>query len=219
MSKETKDFFWPSYVDLMTVLFIVMLVLFVLSYKMFQDKDKENQELIKELQVKAEEKEKIDEINAALMSLDGKYFDYKEDYKRHELLVDVLFGQSSAEIPNSSLKPLQEAGNELSRVLNSITNDDVKYLIVVDGRAAKYQNGDPRNISEREYAFELSYRRALALVKYWQSAGIKLPKEKIELVAAGSGFEGVGRFGNQNDRRFVIQILPKVGTLTTHEIE
>ena len=34
--KESKDFFWPSYVDLMTALFLTMLVMFVLSYKLFQ---------------------------------------------------------------------------------------------------------------------------------------------------------------------------------------
>ena len=70
--KGNKDFFWPSYVDLMTVLFLVMLVLFVLSFKMFQDKDSENRENIARLQVEVQEKRKLDEIKAALARLDDE---------------------------------------------------------------------------------------------------------------------------------------------------
>ncbi|WP_202923391.1 OmpA family protein [Pontibacter pudoricolor] len=215
MSKENRDFFWPSYVDLMTVLFLVMLVLFVLSYKMFQGKDQENRENIARLQVEVQEKRKLDEIKAALARLDEKYFQYNEQYKRHELLVDVLFEQSSAEIPVHSRAPLLKAGQNLSHVINSIDEKDVKYLIVIDGRAASFPKGDPRNISQREYALQLSYQRALALLEFWKNAGIKFPKDRIELIAAGSGFEGAGRKGDIRDRRFVIQILPKVGTLKT----
>ncbi|WP_242927188.1 OmpA family protein [Pontibacter vulgaris] len=214
MSKESRDFFWPSYVDLMTVLFLVMLVLFILSFKRFQDKDIENRNMLAKLQVEVREKKKLDEIKAALSRLDDKYFQYNEKYKRHELLVDVLFEQSSAVIPQRSLAPLRRAGENLSQVVNSVKDKDVKYLIVIDGRAASFPAGDPRNVAQREYALQLSYQRALALMKFWQNSGIKFPKDRIELVAAGSGFEGAGRTGDIRDRRFVIQILPKVGTIT-----
>ena len=213
MSKQSRDFFWPSYVDLMTVLFLVMLVLFVLSFKLFQDKDQENRDNIARLQVEVQEKRKLDEIKAALSRLDDEYFQYNEQYKRHELLVDVLFEQSSAEIPQRARAPLRRAGENLSQVINSIKDEDVKYLIVIDGRAASFPKGDPRNITQREYALQLSYQRALALLDFWQNQGIKFPKDKIELIAAGSGFEGAGRKGDIRDRRFVIQILPKEGTL------
>ncbi|WP_066839262.1 hypothetical protein [Rufibacter ruber] len=213
MNKENRDFFWPSYVDLMTVLFLIMLVLFVLSFKMFTDKDSENRRNIARLQVEVQEKRKLDEIKAALSRLDGRYFQYNEKYKRHELLVDVLFPQSSAVIPQRSLAPLRRAGEELSQVISSIKGADIKYLIVIDGRAASFPKGDPRNISQREFALELSYKRALALLRFWRDAGIKFPENQIELIASGSGFEGAGRSGDVRDRRFVIQILPKVGAL------
>ncbi|AMM51897.1 hypothetical protein TH61_12895 [Rufibacter sp. DG15C] len=218
MNKENKDFFWPSYVDLMTVLFLIMLVLFVLSFKMFTDKDSENRRNIAQLKVEVQEKRKLDEIKEALSRLDSRYFQYNERYKRHELLVDVLFAQSSATIPQRSLMPLRRAGEELSSVLNSVQGADVKYLIVIDGRAASFPQGDPRNATQREYALELSYKRALALLQFWRSAGIRFPKDRIELIASGSGFEGAGRTGDVRDRRFVIQILPKVGTLTTTSV-
>lgn len=215
MSKESRDFFWPSYVDLMTVLFLVMLVLFVLSFKLFKDKDQENRDNIARLQVEVQEKRKLDEIKAALARLDDEYFQYNEQFKRHELLVDVLFEQSSAEIPQRARAPLRKAGENLSQVINSIEDKDVKYLIVIDGRAASFPKGDPRNVSQREYALQLSYQRALSLLEFWQNQGIRFPKDRIELIAAGSGFEGAGRKGDIRDRRFVIQILPKVGTLET----
>ncbi|MFB9862068.1 hypothetical protein [Rufibacter immobilis] len=218
MNKDNRDFFWPSYVDLMTALFLIMLVLFVLSYKMFTDKDAENRRNIARLQVEVQEKRKLDEIKAALSRLDGRYFQYNERYKRHELLVDVLFPQSSAQLPKRSLAPLRRAGEELSRVINSIKGEDVKYLIVIDGRAASFPKGDSRNITQREYALELSYKRALTLLQFWQNAGIKFPKDRIELIASGSGFEGAGRSGDVRDRRFVIQVLPKVGTLEKQQI-
>ncbi|WP_299762056.1 OmpA family protein [uncultured Pontibacter sp.] len=218
MSKESRDFFWPSYVDLMTVLFLVMLVLFVLSFKLFKDKDQENRDNIARLQVEVQEKRKLDEIKAALARLDDDYFQYNEQFKRHELLVDVLFEQSSAEIPQRARAPLRRAGENLSQVINSIEDKDVKYLIVIDGRAASFPKGDPRNVSQREYALQLSYQRALSLLEYWQNQGIRFPKDRIELIAAGSGFEGAGRKGDIRDRRFVIQILPKVGTLETDTI-
>ncbi|MBC3539705.1 hypothetical protein ACFSC6_21550 [Rufibacter sediminis] len=219
MNKDNQDFFWPSYVDLMTTLFLIMLVLFVLSFKMFTDKSSENLRNIARLQVEVQEKRKLDEIKAALSRLDGRYFQYNEKYKRHELLVDVLFEQSSATIPQRSLAPLRRAGQELSKVINSVKGEDVKYLIVIDGRAASFPKGDARNITQREYALELSYKRALALLQFWRNAGIKFPQERIELIASGSGFEGAGRTGDVRDRRFVIQILPKVGTLETKVIK
>ena len=78
MNKENRDFFWPSYVDLMTVLFLIMLVLFVLSFKLFKDKDSENRRNIALLQVEVQEKRKLDEIKAALSRLDSRYFQYNE---------------------------------------------------------------------------------------------------------------------------------------------
>ncbi len=37
--KTRAEFFWPGLADLMTALFAVMLVLFVLSFKLFKDKE------------------------------------------------------------------------------------------------------------------------------------------------------------------------------------
>ncbi len=40
MSKNNKDYFWLSYADLMTSLFFIMLVLFVLVFSIMHKKEK-----------------------------------------------------------------------------------------------------------------------------------------------------------------------------------
>jgi len=63
---------------------------------------------------------------------------------------------------------------------------------------------------------ELSYNRALAVVFLWQQAGIQFPKN-IEVIPAGSGYRGAGRYRGyakeQLNKRFIIQIQPKIGSL------
>ena len=81
--KESRDFFWPSYVDLMTALFLTMLVLFVLSFKRFKDKEIGLQQANAQLKVQLLEKRKLDEIKAALKRLESNYFEYNAAYKRY----------------------------------------------------------------------------------------------------------------------------------------
>ena len=99
--KESKDFFWPSYVDLMTALFLTMLVMFVLSYKLFKDKQRDNDKLIYDLKVQVQEKRKLDEIKAALKRLESDYFIYNQRYKRYELNFPVTFAPQSAVLPRT----------------------------------------------------------------------------------------------------------------------
>jgi len=78
-SKEKKrDFFWLSYSDLMTSLFFVMLVLFVLVYTM-QNK------MIGELAEKGKELDRIKEIEKAVNNIDSRYFRYDHVNKKHIL--------------------------------------------------------------------------------------------------------------------------------------
>ena len=111
--KESKDFFWPSYVDLMTALFLIMLVLFVLGFKRSNDKQRDNERLISELKVQVQEKRKLDEIKAALARLESSYFEYNARYKRYELKFPVTFAPQSAVLPADAQTPLVKAGRFL----------------------------------------------------------------------------------------------------------
>ncbi|WP_201982952.1 hypothetical protein [Hymenobacter rubidus] len=216
--KESKDFFWPSYVDLMTALFLIMLVLFVLGFKRANDKQRDNERLISELKVQVQEKRKLDEIKAALKRLESNYFEYNATYKRYELKFPVTFAPKSDVLPYEAQTPLVKAGRFLLSEMQSIKNDDnVQYLIVVEGRAAKdlrYPANDPHNL-DGPAVRQLSYSRALSVIRLWEQAGLHFPAN-LEVVAAGSGFRGAGRYtGSQEalNKRFIIQIQPKIGSI------
>ncbi|MGI4759689.1 MAG: hypothetical protein ACRYF0_03205 [Janthinobacterium lividum] len=220
MNPNRRDFFWPSYVDLMTALFLVMLVLFVLSYKRFQDKNASLEQAKARLEVQLKEKKKLDEIRAALARLeDPRYFVYNQQYKRYELNFPVEFQAQRYDLPAESRQPLIEAGRFLLRQMQALNRaDNVQYLVVVEGRAAKNPNlpdADPRNLDGAAVR-QLSYNRAMEVIRLWESAGLRFPAN-LELVAAGSGFKGVGRYSGfreeAKNKRFIIQIQPKIGSL------
>ena len=212
MNQNRRDFFWPSYVDLMTALFLVMLVLFVLSYKRFQDKEAE-------LNAKVAEKEKFDEIMTALRGLQGRYFSYRPDCKRHELRVNVVFAPRQATLPPEAQDSLYLAGQFLLGRIAAIPRRlNVRYLIVVEGRAAKDTYKSPDDPANRDgpVVRQLSFERAMALVNFWRARGLDFDERRFEIVAAGSGFRGSCRYAGAEEtynRRFVIQIIPKIGAL------
>ncbi|WP_310397492.1 hypothetical protein [Hymenobacter sp.] len=215
--KQSKDFFWPSYVDLMTALFLTMLVLFVLSFKRFKDKQRDNDQLIYDLKVQVQEKRKLDEIKAALKRLESNYFEYNPTYKRYELKFSVTFAPKSDVLPANAQMPLVKAGRFLLSQMQNLKTDDVQYLIVVEGRAAKdlrYPPNDPHN-RDGPAVRQLSYSRALAVIRLWEQAGLRFPGN-LEVVAAGSGFRGAGRYTGAQEalnKRFIIQIQPKIGSI------
>lgn len=211
MKTDKGDFFWPSYVDLMTSLFIVMLVLFVLSYKLF--KDKEN-----ELLVQIEQLNKIREIEAALKGLEGKYFRFDPVNKRHELKVQTKFDPNSWVIKTSDKDSLVAAGLTLKKIIDDIKEDQgVKYLVIVEGMAARDPNNPAFHIRQRDYGYQLSYNRALALLNLWQSRNIEFDEKRFEVIIAGSGFYGTGRYTGPREydnKRFLIQVIPKIGKMS-----
>jgi hypothetical protein len=220
MNPNRRDFFWPSYVDLMTALFLVMLVLFVLSYKRFQDKQASLEQAKARLEVQLKEKKKIDEIRAALARLeDPRYFVYNQRYKRYELNFPVEFQAQRYDLPAEARQPLIQAGRFLLQQMEALDRaDNVQYLVVVEGRAAKnptLPDTDPRNLDGAGVR-QLSYNRAMEVIRLWESGGLRFPAN-LELVAAGSGFKGVGRYTGLREeaknKRFIIQIQPKIGSL------
>lgn len=249
MKKDSSRLFWVSYADLMTALFIIMLALFVLSYKMFkvradalistQDElkvrslelDKQSlaleelkrrlsaeemyaSSLIQELNnerarliVMEEEYKKLQEIQKAIESLDPRYFVYQPAYKRHVLRAQVTFPKGKSDIPNQFENTLLQAGRALEGLVQKLEpNDNVKYLLVVEGMAS-------RDTYSRNY--ELSYERALSLYRFWEGQGIDFDPNRVEIIISGSGEGGVGRdlINEDNNQRFLIQIIPKIGEL------
>lgn len=194
----------------MTSLFIVMLVLFVLSYKLFRDKENE-------LLVQVEQLNKIREIEAALKGLEGKYFRFDPVNKRHELKVQTKFDPNSWVIKASDKDSLAAAGLTLKKIIDDIQADQgVKYLVIIEGMAARDPYNPAFHIRQRDYGYQLSYNRALALLNLWQSRQIQFDEKRFEVIIAGSGFYGTGRYTGAREydnKRFLIQVIPKIGKI------
>lgn len=202
---KKRDFFWLSYSDLMTSLFFVMLVLFVLVYTL-QNK------MIGELGEKGRELDRIKEIEKTVNNIDTAYFKYDAENKKHILNMLFLFPKGSDDI--SKIMPdkrtdLLKAGNVIKQlILKYPEEENIKYLIVVEGQASKdnWVGND-----------DLSYHRAQSLIKFWEQNNIGLDKLKnCEIIVAGSGEKGIPRtqpdIGNAN-QRFLITIVPKIGQM------
>ncbi len=249
MKHDSSRLFWVSYADLMTALFIVMLALFVLSFRMFKVRQMELAETETTLKVRSleldkqsmvleelkrrlseeemyastliqqlneekarlivmeEEYKKLQEIMKAIENLDKRYFVYQPEFKRHVLRTQVTFPKGQAVIAESYKPMLEEAGKALKDLVDRLNPDDnIKYMMVIEGMA-----------SEDDYSrnYELSYERALSLVRLWEEKGISFDQNRVETMVSGSGEGGVGRdmTNERNNQRFLIQIIPKIGEL------
>ena len=157
--------------------------------------------------VMEEEYKKLQEIQKAIEKLDSRYFVYQPAYKRHVLRSQVQFAKGSSDIPSPYKPMLMQAGRALNDMISQLDPDDnIKYLMVIEGMASK--DNYSRN-------FELSYERALSLYQFWNQQGLSFEANRVEVMISGSGEEGVGRdpFEEEKNQRFLIQIIPKIGTL------
>lgn len=213
MAQKQESYFWTSYSDLMTSLFFVMLVLFVLTVVMLKQqndliaKNAEEQEKI--ANSTQEQLDKIKEIEAAIKNIDSTYFTYNEQHKKHILNVEVQFGDRESDIrglPVARQQQLIEAGNAISHFMQDVEKShNAHYLLIIEGQT-----------SEDNYPFndELSYQRALSLKEFWEYNDISFG-ERCEVVVSGSGEGGTMRDPvNKKNQRFLIHIIPKPGILT-----
>lgn len=201
MAQKQESYFWTSYSDLMTSLFFVMLVLFVLACAMLKKKADEAE---KQKEATEKEMEKIREIEESIAAIDPKYFEYSAEHKKHILKIKVQFAKESADIPQSSREALIAAGRSIADFLQAKSSDDIKYLLVIEGQSST---------DNYPYNDELSYNRANALKHLWRQNGISFGN-KCEVIVSGSGTGGALRSPvNEENQRFLIHIIPKPGII------
>lgn len=213
MAKNKKEsFFWTSYSDLMTSLFFVMLLLFILTIILLHKRMVQAQQ--GEAATKAQ-LEKITELENSIKNIDTVYFGYNNEYKTHILRTKVKFEKGSASFGDISEETKQElyAVRDLLRdSLQSFvkSTQDASYLLIIEGQA-----------SADSYVWnnELSYKRALSLFKFWfpdqRETNLRFYDLPCEVVIAGAGcMEGKPREAiNEDNQRFLIRILPKPGII------
>lgn len=227
---KKNNIFWISYSDLMTSLFFIMLVLFVLSIGYLKIKNIENERLVQELRKKQEvteqEKKKIKEINEALKNIDPQNFEYNETYKKHILKIELIDNNGNIGFPTGSSNildlnfetrmKLRKAGNNLISKMKDLTkkNPNLQYLIIIEGQASKdFWPGND----------ELSYRRAISLRDFWFKSNNQSAQEFLkenlpncEVIIGGSGQYGVPRSTPDippANQRFLVTIIPKYGEI------
>lgn len=225
---KRQSFFWISYSDLMTSLFFIMLLLFVLaSGGMYLDKEATEQQL-----------RKIEEIQEAVKQLPTEYF--FEDSTNHRWTLKKEFSpvfndrDDNIYLRNDTSK-LIEVGRSLFKVIDKLNylkstskykDMDISYLVVIEGMASldNYADNDG-----------LSYRRALSLYYLWKKHGISFEDSKCEVQISGSGIRGIRPYNTEfyearsrgasnanfyfnaeeekKNQCIIIQIIPKISNI------
>ena len=219
--KKTGSHFWPSYSDLMTSLFFIMLVMFVLTIVSLRNSLIEAERLrhISEEQLKS-----VKQIQEAVNQLPTDYFEEDVTNKRWTLKraysPNFRTGDFNINVLNDTTN-LVKVGNSLMKVIDRLNrmkdnpkykDMDITYLVVIEGMASK------DNYHDNE---ALSYKRALSLYYLWKRNGISFEKSQCEVQISGSGVRGRGRFNADGrhskdeikNQRIMIQIVPKIGNL------
>lgn len=220
--KENKNIFWVSYSDLMTSLFFIMLVLFVVTvgYLKIKQRDlvKTTEVLGKikdSLMVSNHEKDQLLQLESLFDPLieDGSFIHLSEcnKYVFQEFRGKEIFYPESTRIRSEYIESTIEAGRKLEAFLKKLyyQNSGLSYILLIEGNMANTWN---HQIGTDENAgYVTSYERALAVYQLWRRKGIDLRKYNTEIMICGSGFNGECRESKEeNNKRFSIQIIPKV---------
>lgn len=201
MTGKGSGFFWPSFTDLMTSLFFIMLVLYVLTYLKLTNQQRATEEQLN----------KIKEIQAAVKELPQNYFQYDSEHKRFSLVQNIKFERGQDIIIPKYEQYLIDVGVSIKDLISNLKSkyaqQDIKYVVIIEGMASNDNYIDN---------YPLSYKRAWAVMKLWQRENVMPDQSVCEVQVAGSGTGGIGRFPNNEEfknQRILIQIVPKIGEI------
>lgn len=214
--------FWVGYSDLMTSLFFVMLLLFVVTVASLKTQMKENEDLINtlkareaELLVRQEELEKVLDLKKQFNRLvQDKSFHYMEECRKfvaRDLMGVEIFQPNESLIKEQFVGTTIEVGKKIERFLNRLQAESpsLSYLLVIEGNMAN--TWDQSFSRDNEWGYTISYQRALAVYNLWSQNNVDFRKSNIEVMISGSGFNGLCRERiEDNNKRFSVQIIPKV---------
>lgn len=202
MDEKNNGSFWPSYVDVMTTLFAITLVLFAVSFSRFKIKEEQLQSLV-------DEYENIITVYSAVGTIDStRYFTYNNQYLKHLITIEVEYQEkqyrmdmlnldiTNKDSANAIREDIINAGNVVKKAIENIENSDtvknnIKFLVVIEGQSSKLTF---KNANDWMNNYTLSYLRAQYLNEFWKEHGINLDSiPKCELIICGSGETGVPR--------------------------
>ena len=212
IGRKNKESFWPSYVDIMTTLFAVMLILFAVSYARFKKKEGELEMLVNDYKDIINIYSKVDSIDKS------PFYAYDSLYLKHTITISIAYQDREYDIhklkldqagqteqANAKRDSIRQAGILVQQIIKELeekSSDNIKFLVVIEGQSSKI----PFYESEWKNNETLSFLRAKYLKYYWtapvEEGGCGLFKKtsendiksKCEIIVAGSGEGGVPRF-------------------------
>lgn len=218
--KKHKDSFWLSYSDLMTSLFFIMLVLFVVCICKMKITNSQLNTALKEANATNEQLQQILQLETQFEELskssDLKYVEEKKMFVAKDFIGVEIFNPNKDVIKPEYIAIVDRVGKSLQEIVRRLheKNPNLNFQLVIEGNAAipwKQLKENTYN-ADNIQMYELSYHRALALYRRWKSKGFNFRNYNTEVIIAGSGFNGINRDieVEENNKRFVIQIIPKI---------
>lgn len=224
---EDNGSFWLSYSDLMTSMFFIMLVLFIvclvkvsISYKELEREKQRTEQILAETQATNEQLQQILQLDQQFKELSNSsvlgYDEEKKMFFAKDFVGVEIFNPNDDNIKPAYLDKVKEVGEALKIILEKLHSENPRfsYQLVIEGTAAiKWDQKVSGTFNpDNQEMYWLSYRRALALYNKWRSQGLNLRNYNTEIIIAGSGFNGINRDNRveDNNKRFIIQIIPKV---------
>jgi len=205
MIKNKKEsFFWTSYSDLMTSLFFVMLVLFVLTVALLHNRVQTTQNKLNRIQA-------LEESTKDLKTY-SEYFKYVPKYEKYILTINVNFAKNESDIwklPSVTRDSLCQAGVIIANFMRK--HNSHKYLLIIEGQASN---------DNYEYNYELSYERAVNLLRFWNRMDKTYNKNinfgnncEVQISGSGdgklSGTNTMREIIESRNQRFLIHIISK----------
>lgn len=243
MSKDRKSFFWASYADLMTSLFFVMIVLFILTFIELDHIGISREEaatLRRELDsLRLHSQTLAGEISTkgdSIADLQAKIFASQSELNKVREIeiatskLDARYFEYSKLHKKHKLKLSVKFGykssvipvsyhedlKEVGRIIKTFIDERVKSNLKIQYLLI-VEGQSSRDSYSKNY--QLSYERSLALVQFWEKQGIVFDKNKCEVLICGSGdgkipgTDLMREIDEANNQRFLIHIIPKPGII------
>lgn len=220
MSRNRNNTFWLSYSDLMTSLFFIMLVLFIVCVVKMKNANTELNNALNDANASKEQLEKILQLDKQFEELSKSsaliYIEDKKTFVAKDFIGIEIFNPLDDTIKEEYLNTVDKVGKSLQEIVKNlyIKSPHLSFQLIIEGNAAiPYERLIQNNFNpDNKEMYELSYRRALSLYLRWKRDGFDFRKYNTEVIISGSGFNGINRDMKveDNNKRFVIQIIPKI---------
>jgi chemotaxis protein MotB len=203
--EEQKDYYWPSFTDMMAMIVLVILFIAVIAFIQAIYTAYDQAEIKQELQQTTNIKKQIsDLIEKRLEENVGKDQVTRGPNNTISIEGDVLFDTGSTEVSAEGKQVLASLSDGILAILEDPELSQYLYIILIEGHtdSVPYDN------------WTLSTDRAVAVVKHLLDSNPKLATKDYAQYLAATGYsefkpivEGQSAEANQKNRRISFQII------------